>query len=102
MISGAVILRSLRGFSAMKILPVFVAPPPPVNAITFWTAGSFLITSTIFWTESFMAGERESFGEWTTPSRGAGGRSGNKAVGKHKIASDGRWMGERRKVCGCG
>ena len=47
MISAAVTLRSANGLSATKAEPVFVAPPPPVNAITLATAGSFLITAPI-------------------------------------------------------
>ena len=36
--------------------PVLVAPPPPVNAITFATAGSFLITAPICRMELSIAG----------------------------------------------
>jgi len=43
---------------------------PSVNAITFWTAGSFLIPSTIFWTESFMAGKEDSLRALHTVPKG--------------------------------
>src|SRR5258707_15520704 len=97
MISGAVILRSLRGFSAMKILPVFVAPPPPVNAITFWTAGSFLITSTIFWTESFMAGEEEARGACPPPPRLPGACWGEKPLGNMMRGAEVGGRGRKKK-----
>ena len=47
--------------------PVLVAPPPPANAMTSATAGSFLITSTICRMELSIAGNDESCGPCTPP-----------------------------------
>src|ERR1035437_782590 len=67
MISAALTLRSASGLIAMNMEPLLVAPPPPVNAITFSTAGSFLITAPICRMESSIAAKDESGGPRTEP-----------------------------------
>ena len=81
MMSGAPIFRSFKGFSAIKMFPVLVAPPPPVNAITFWTAESLAMTASILWMESFMAGKDASWGPCTLPAERASVLLREKAFG---------------------
>ena len=60
-------MRSFKGFSAIKTFPPLLAPPPPVKPMTFATAGSFLITASAFWMESFITGKDASCGPCMPP-----------------------------------
>ena len=58
-----------------------MAPLPPVNAITFATAGSFLITSPICRTELSIAGNDASCGPRTLPVIDPVSSTGKKPLG---------------------